>query len=178
MPYIMPSNVTTPLAQISDLPLQRGGTRLQNSAVNPPPPILALLLQQDVLPLQASAFRCACFCHSSSILYLDSRESLNPPSTFRCTGSCSSTFNLSPSACQDFSSVFSRKSSSSSSALSLSSSTRLASSSASIRVCSSSSTLHIASRARKNPYSNFNHAHLCSSAFCLASLESYAGDLI
>ena len=52
---------------------------------------------------------------------------------------------------------------------SLSSSTRHASSSASIRMCSSSSSIRLASRARRSPSSTFNHARLCSFAFCLAS---------
>ena len=43
-----------PIAQISALPIQRGGPRLKNSDVNPPLPISASLLQQSVLPLQPS----------------------------------------------------------------------------------------------------------------------------
>ena len=39
------------------MPIQQGGPRLQTSAVNPPPPISALLPQQDVIPLQPSAVR-------------------------------------------------------------------------------------------------------------------------
>ena len=46
-----------PIAQIPALPLQQGKPRLQNSAVNTPPPISALLLQRYVLPLQPSAIR-------------------------------------------------------------------------------------------------------------------------
>ena len=51
---------------------------------------------------------------------------------------------------------------------------RRASYSASIRVFSSSSSIRLASRARQSPYSTFNPARLCSSAFCLASLERRA----
>ena len=50
----MPLNVPDPLAQMSDLPLQQGGPRIHTSAVIPPPPISALILQQYVLPLQPS----------------------------------------------------------------------------------------------------------------------------
>ena len=50
----MPSNLPATLDQLSALPLQRDGPGLQNLAVNLPPPISALLLQQDVLPLQPS----------------------------------------------------------------------------------------------------------------------------
>ena len=45
------------LDQISSLPLQRGGPRLQTSAVNSPPSISALLLQRYLLPLHISAVR-------------------------------------------------------------------------------------------------------------------------
>ena len=37
VPPILTSNVSAPLYRISALPLQRGGHRLQTSAVNPPP---------------------------------------------------------------------------------------------------------------------------------------------
>ena len=57
VPPLLHSNVPAPLAQISALPLQRGGPHLQTSAVNPPPTISAFLLQQYVLPLQSSAVR-------------------------------------------------------------------------------------------------------------------------
>ena len=46
-----------PLAQISALTLQQGGPRIQTSVVTPPPLISALILHQDVLPLQPSAVR-------------------------------------------------------------------------------------------------------------------------
>ena len=42
------------LPQLSALPLQQGGPRLQTSAVIPPPLISALLLHRDVLPPQPS----------------------------------------------------------------------------------------------------------------------------
>ena len=57
VPPLLPSNMPAPLAQLSALPLQQGGPRLHTSAVNPPPPISALLLQQDVLPIQPLAVR-------------------------------------------------------------------------------------------------------------------------
>ena len=57
MPPILPSNVPAHLAQISALPLQQGGHRLQTLAVIPPPLISALLLHRDVLHLQPSAVR-------------------------------------------------------------------------------------------------------------------------
>ena len=59
VPPLLPSNVPAPLYQISALPLQRGGPRLQTSAVNPPPPISSLLLQLDTLTLQPPAVRTA-----------------------------------------------------------------------------------------------------------------------
>ena len=46
-----------PLAHISALSLQQGEPRLQTSAVIPPPPISALLLQQKLIALQPSAMR-------------------------------------------------------------------------------------------------------------------------
>ena len=57
MNSLLPSNMTDPLAQLSALPLQRGGLRLQTSAVNPPALISALLLQRYFLPIQPSAMR-------------------------------------------------------------------------------------------------------------------------
>ena len=93
----------------------------------------------------------------------------DPSPNFNRARSCSSTFSLVPSFSQASSSAFSRKSSLSSSDFSLSSSTRRASSSSSIRVCYSSLSIHIVSRARRTPYSNFNPARLCSSAFCIYS---------
>ena len=42
---------------LEDLNLKIGVPRLQPSAVNPPPHISALLLQQDVIPIQPSAVR-------------------------------------------------------------------------------------------------------------------------
>ena len=59
VPPLLPSNVPAPLAQFSALPFQQRGPRLQTSAVIPPPPISALLLQRDVLPLQPSVVRAA-----------------------------------------------------------------------------------------------------------------------
>ena len=50
-------NLPAPLAQFSALPLQQCGPSLQTSAVNPPPPISALLLKQAVLILQPSDVR-------------------------------------------------------------------------------------------------------------------------
>ena len=59
MPPLLPSNFPDPLAQFSDLPLQQCRSRLQTSAVNPPPLISALLLQKYVLPLQPSGVHTA-----------------------------------------------------------------------------------------------------------------------
>ena len=57
VPPLLPSNMPATLAQLSALPLQLGGIRLQTSSVNPLLPISALLLQQEVLPLQSSSVR-------------------------------------------------------------------------------------------------------------------------
>ena len=57
MTPLLTSNVTAPLAHLPALHLQQGGHHLQTSAVNPPTPISALLIQQYVLPLQPSAVR-------------------------------------------------------------------------------------------------------------------------
>ena len=59
MPPLLPSNVPAPLSQLLALSLQQGGPRLQTSTVNPTPPISALILQRDVIPLQPSAVRAA-----------------------------------------------------------------------------------------------------------------------
>ena len=73
VPPLMHANVPAPLDQLSDLPLQLGGPGLQTSSVNPPPPISALLLQQELLNLRTSAFSRACWSSSFSALRLDSR---------------------------------------------------------------------------------------------------------
>ena len=57
VPHLLTSNMPAPLYQILALPLQQGWPRLQTSAVIPHPPISALLLQRDVIPLQPSAVR-------------------------------------------------------------------------------------------------------------------------
>ena len=169
VPPLLPSNVTASLAQISDFPLQQGGPCIQTSALNPPPPISAMLIQQDMLPFQPSSLSRACCSSSSSDLHIDSRERRIPFSAFILAHSFSSTFSLAPSASQASPSAFIRKSSSSSSYFILSSSTRRASSLEFIRVCSSSSALLLYSRERRIPSFNFNHARLCSSDLCLAS---------
>ena len=58
----------TTLAHIPALPLKRDGPRLKTSAVNPPPPISAFLIQRDVLPIQSSSVRAAPDTTSISVL--------------------------------------------------------------------------------------------------------------
>ena len=102
----------------------------------------------------SSAF--SCVCCSSSYSYFSSALRLAsstrrppPPALVRCARWRSSTFRLASSASK-------------------------ASTSASSCACSSFFTLCLASRARKNPYSNFNRERLCSSSLCLASSERCA----
>ena len=55
VPHILHSNMPATIDKISDLPLQRGGPCIQTSDVNHPPPISALLLQRDMIPIHPSA---------------------------------------------------------------------------------------------------------------------------
>ena len=57
VPPLLPTNVTAPLAQLSNLLLQQGGPYIQPSNTNPSPKISALILQRYMLPLQPSAVR-------------------------------------------------------------------------------------------------------------------------
>ena len=88
----MPSNAPAPLAQLLALPIQQGGTCLQTSAVNLPPPISALLIQRDVLPLQTSVVGAAAPPHWLYFLIQGQWGPPPPPSAMRAHNPLLSTF--------------------------------------------------------------------------------------